>query len=399
MITNLYVRNYRSFGEIDVNLGRLTVLVGPNGAGKSNFIDALRFVRDALQRGLDAAVVNRGGMSALRRWSAKGRPYDVELRLRFKMPSVAGHYRFALGSSRRSEYRVKEEQCLVTTANYGPQEFEIRNGEWISVPSGVAGKPASTTLPLFSDGSTQDMPSIKRPLIQPTALMLPLLTGLPAFGKLYDFLTGSSFYTIMPNILQEPQKPANPYPLEEDATNLASVLRDLKRKHQPAAQKLECALFSILGDVEQYQVNQVGSYLVTKLKHTVTQEDRSPLFELFQESDGTLRVLGILTALYQEPSRPLIALEEPELTIHPGAAGLLWEEIQAASERCQILITTHSPDLLDMCSAEQVRVVEKIDGITHIGAIDAEQRQIIAKRLFAPGQLLRAQGLYRATKD
>lgn len=376
MITTLRIKNYRSFAELDIQLERLTVLVGPNGSGKSNLVDVVRFVRDALQYGLDAAVVKRGGMGAIRRWSAKGRPFDVELTLGFD--ESQGSYGFVLGSARRGEYQIKSEECRLFMAGQ-EWEFVIQNGQWITALPAELRQPALT---------------------QPTALALPLLTGFTPFNQLYEALTQMSFYTIMPNLLREPQKPANPYPLEEDARNLASVLRELQTEHRAASQNLTCAFRNMLGDIEGYQVQQVGGYLVTKLHHLgVDDESRAPLFELFQESDGTLRLLGILTALYQEPARPLVALEEPELTIHPGALSLLWEEIQAASGRSQMLITTHSPDLLDMCTAEQLRVVEKVNGITHIGPISETQKRIIKKKLFAPGQLLREQGLTRTEES
>jgi predicted ATPase len=188
--------------------------------------------------------------------------------------------------------------------------------------------------------------------------------------------------------------------LTERGDNLASLLRDLRRGHTTVARELENALSSVMGDILGYQVAQVGGYLVTKLRHTGAGKDQQPLFELSQESDGTLRLLGILSALYQTPPRGLIALEEPELTIHPGVMSLLWEEIQAATQRrdrqMQVVLTTHSPDLLDMCEADQIRVVEKISGITHVGPVAEEQRQIIQQKLFAPGQLLQAQSLRRA---
>ena len=157
----------------------------------------------------------------------------------------------------------------------------------------------------------------------------------------------------------------------------------------------------MLGDVRTYQVSQVGGYLVTRLSHDAPDPDsgRAPRFELAQESDGTLRLLAILTALYQSPPRSLIALEEPELTIHPGVMALLWDEIANATTHTQALLTTHSPDLMDLCTADQLRVVEKVKGATYVGPLANEQREIIRQRLFAPGQLLQAQGLLRAEED
>jgi predicted ATPase len=372
VITDVTIKNYRSLADVTVEFEPLTVVVGPNGAGKSNLVDVLRFVRDALQYGLDAAIVNRNKMSALRRWSAKGRPYDVEIRLTVHTGDRIGIYGFVLGSERRGEYRVKQE---FLERLLGPETFagfETKDGRWVNPPPGTA------------------------PAIQPAALMLPLLAALESYKPIYDQLVGMGFYNILPGQLKEPQKFSNPYPLDETGGNFATVLRALKQDSPGVAVELERAIQTVTGDIEGYDVRPVGSYLTARLRHSATNENIAPWFELWQESDGTLRMLGILTALHQHPPRTLIALEEPELAIHPGALALLWEEIVLASLHTQIVITTHSPDLLDMCSAQQLRVVEKVNGVSFIGPVAEEQTRIIQKRLAAPGQLLRAQGLERA---
>jgi predicted ATPase len=375
MIKRVWAKNYRSLANVDVSLEPLTVLVGHNGSGKSNFVDVLRFIYDAFRLGLDAAVVDRHGMSTLRRWSAKGRPYDVEVGLSISTRDFQSTYGFALGSERRGEYRVKRETCLVNVIENGGQtHFETENGRWVTRPPGMT------------------------PPIQTGTLVLPLIGTTEPYKRLYDWVTGTSFYNIYPNTLEEPQKPANPYPLDEHGANLASTLRELQRSKSDLLPALENAIHAVIPDAIDFQVRQVGGYLVTRLRHAISDDTRA-LFELSQESDGTLRMLGILAALYQDPPRTLIALEEPELTIHPGALSLLWEEIEEAAGRSQIIITTHSPDLLDMCRAEYLRVVEKIEGETFIDPIEDSQKDAIQERLFAPGELLRAQGLRRARQQ
>lgn len=380
MITHLRAKNYRSLAELDLSFERLTVLVGHNGSGKSNIVDVLRFVQDAMRHGLDSAIVNRHGMSALRRWSDKGRPFDVEISLDFEITDsraesiTKGSYGFTLGSERRGEYRVKHEVCFVKSSPSGLNaHYETANGQWVTTPQGTV------------------------PPVEGQTLVLPLLGAVEPYKHLYEFLGGMSFYNIFPNALTEPQKPANPYPLDEHGVNLASTLREFQRANGENLRKLESSIQAVIPDVNGFQVNQVGGYLVTKLRHEITKESRA-LFELSQESDGTLRMLGILASLHQDPPRTLIALEEPELTIHPGALSLLWDEIESASDRTQILLTTHSPDLLNMCKADYLRIVEKQDGITYAGPIEETQKQIIQERLFAPGDLLRAQGFQRATQ-
>lgn len=374
MIKSVWVKNYRSIADIRVNLAPVTVLVGHNGSGKSNFVDVFRFIYDALRLGLDAAIVNRHGMSALRRWSAKGRPYDVEIGLTLETEVIHATYSFTLGSERRGEYNVKKENCYIREiATQRDVHYETNNGAWVYPPKEI------------------------HPQINDRALLLPLLTTTEPYTKLYDYLTSFAFYNIFPNALSEPQKPANPYPLDEHGANLASTLREMQRTKSSLMESLRESISTVLPDVIDFQVIQVGGYLVTKLRHEMSNDGRA-MFELSQESDGTLRMLGILVALYQDGQRTLLTLEEPELTIHPGALNVLWDEIEAAGDRSQVLITTHSPDLLDLCQVEQLRVVEKVHGVTLIDSIEETQRTAIQKRLFAPGELLRAQGLRRANQ-
>jgi len=105
-------------------------------------------------------------------------------------------------------------------------------------------------------------------------------------------------------------------------------------------------------------------------------------------------MLAILTALYQDPSRSLLTIEEPELTIHPGALGVLRDVLQEASLRSQVVITTHSPDLISGFPAGVLRAVEKANGVTQVGPVSDAQREAIEEMLFFPGELMRMEGLH-----
>ena len=112
-----------------------------------------------------------------------------------------------------------------------------------------------------------------------------------------------------------------------------------------------------------------------------------------QESDGTLRIAAILTALFQEPPPSLIGFEEPELSVHPGALPILFDFLKEASTRSQILFTSHSPDLLELMPIDGIRVVERHDGITTVGLVDERQRDLVRKRLITTSDLIHAEGL------
>ncbi|MBI3968373.1 MAG: ATP-binding protein [Chloroflexi bacterium] len=114
-------------------------------------------------------------------------------------------------------------------------------------------------------------------------------------------------------------------------------------------------------------------------------------------SDGTLRALAILVALRQPPlanrlSVPLVGIEEPELAIHPSAIPVLRDALIEASGSTQILVSTHSPELLDDwdVAVESVLAVLMAGGRTQIGPLEPAIHAIVADRLYTLGELLRS---------
>ena len=112
-------------------------------------------------------------------------------------------------------------------------------------------------------------------------------------------------------------------------------------------------------------------------------------------SDGTLRLLGILVALFQgnhgtQKRVSLVGIEEPEIAMYPATVGALLDEFRYAAHKAQVIITTHSPDLLDEKSldVESVLVVEAYDGNTAIAPVDDASRSVVHDKLFTVGELL-----------
>jgi ABC-type multidrug transport system ATPase subunit len=109
-------------------------------------------------------------------------------------------------------------------------------------------------------------------------------------------------------------------------------------------------------------------------------------------SVGTLRVLGLLLAAYQVRTPSLMAVEEPEATVHPAVIEVLLEVLLDASCRQQVLLTTHSPDLIDSKELDdtQLRAVRMERGRTVVAGVDEAARRAIRDRLYTPGELLRS---------
>jgi predicted ATPase len=160
-----------------------------------------------------------------------------------------------------------------------------------------------------------------------------------------------------------------------------------------ALNQITDAMQAIMPNLERISVLSVGGFLVPQF-HIIEPSGKKHIFNVSQLSDGSLRVLGLLTALYQVPKPSIIALEEPEQTVNPGVLTVLADSIKEVSRRSQILVTTHSPNLLDQFSAEVVKTVEYTNGRTRVDTINTNQMQIVRDRLFTLGELLVSEGLH-----
>src|SRR5690606_23815699 len=105
------------------------------------------------------------------------------------------------------------------------------------------------------------------------------------------------------------------------------------------------------------------------------------------------RGLGVLVALLQSNGRPptLVGVEEPEIALHPAAVSVLLDAVQDAARHTQVILTSHSPDLLDRDDLDDsaLLAVAADDGVTTIGPVSDVGRQALRDRLFTAGELLR----------
>ncbi len=362
MIRKLSVSNYRSIGaDIEIRPAALSVLVGPNGSGKSNILDVLSFVRDATVQGLPAAISIRGGIDSVRRRS-HGRPFDVRVELDLSLAQGEASYEFCITGDRKEEYRIKWEKASVSN----PREthhLERTEDGWKS-PVGI--------LPRMDNQS----------------LALTALGGTEQFKPLADVLSGMIVYSIFPDTLRAPQKFDSTRPMKEHGENWVSVLRDLV-KDEAAKNDLVSGLKKLTGDIEDIQIANAAQHLIARFKQQAKRTKGKRWFDASGQSDGTLRVAGLLTALLQNPRIPVIGIEEPELTVHPGALPMLVDYLHQASEVSQIIMTTHSPIALDVLDVvkDAVFVVERTEGETDVKKVGPEQLEPVRNRLLHLGDL------------
>lgn len=370
-ISRVTLRNYKSIARCSIPLRSLVFLVGPNGSGKSNFLDALRLVAESLNTSLDHALRERGGINEVRRRSA-GHPTHFGIRLDLRLTDGrTAYYAFQVGARPKGGFEVQHEECRVfAPAALGEEHFyEIVSGE-IKASSLKACPPA-----------TGDR------------LYLVAASGLHEFRPVYDCLSRMGFYNLNPEEIRDLQPPDAGELLMRDGANAAAVL-----DHLPNKDKLRVVEFlsKVVPGIVDVNAIRVGKKETLEFRQTVGSNGVPWRFMAENMSDGTLRALGILTALFQSgiPSHkkaPVVGIEEPESALHPGAAGVLRDALREAARHTQVLVTSHSPDLLDnkSISDEDIIAVEMRSGETLIAPVDVAGRNAIRTKLYTAGELLR----------
>ena len=370
-IKRVTIRNYKSIAACRVELGPLMFLVGPNGSGKSNFLDALRFVADALRISLDFALRDRGSIKEVRRRSG-GHPTHFSLRLDFGLPSGQdGHYAFRVGAKPAGGFEVQIEECRIRTVMRPDAYFRIDRG------------------------TVADASFSPHPAALPDRLFLVAASGIPEFRPIFDGLSAIEVYNFNPGAIGGMQSPDPGDILRRDGGNAASVWQRLPEEIRDL---IVSDIGRIAPGIAGIDYRALGSRETVEFRQAVHGQDHPWRFQADSMSDGTLRAFGVLLALYQGSvasehlRRPLtVGMEEPETALHPAAARILLGALRDGSRRCQVLVTSHSPDLLDDPDilSDSLLAVENHEGATRIGPIDDAGIEMMKERLFTPGELLR----------
>ncbi len=372
LLTRIVLRNYKSIGACDVRPAQLSFLVGPNGSGKSNFLDALRFTAESIGYSMDHALRDRGGIGEVRRRSG-GHPTHFGIRLEFTLEDWVGCHAFTVGAMKRGGYEVQQEECLVAPrTGLGGHRYKIERGAVVE--------------------STITHP----PLAAADRLYLVTVSGLEPFRTVYEALATTSFYNLNPEAIRDLQPPDPGRILKRDGCNLASVLHDLSENAPDFKQRIEGYLGQVVPGIAGVERRAIGPRETLAFRQKVRGARHPWQFLAGNMSDGTLRALGILVALFQSYGRDdrrrwLIGIEEPEIALHPAAAGVLVDSLRDAAEHAQILVTSHSPELLDdsAIAPDQIIAVTAEDGESRIGSLHESGRSALKDRLYTAGELLR----------
>ena len=346
-IETLRVENYRALRDVEFKkITPIMVLLGPNGSGKSTVFDVFNFLSECFQFGLRHAWDRRGRGRELKTRGQDG-PIVIEIQYREKPGQRRITYHLAIDETAKGPVVVREWLQWRRGQRGKPFRFlEYQGGQ---------GRAVSGEMPDEKDQRV-DIPLRSPDLIAVNTL--GQFADHPRVAALREFITDwyVSYLSIDDTRLQPEAGPQER--LSKTGDNLPNVIQYLKEQHGDRLDRIIDVLRQRVPRLERVQADAMpDGRLLLQIKDAPF--DR-PVLSRFA-SDGTLKMLAYLTVLHDPEPPKFIGIEEPENYLHPRLLPELAEECRSASERSQLLVTTHSPFFLNAIRPEEIRVLYRDD--------------------------------------
>lgn len=372
MITRVSIEGFKSFGspaEI-IELGSLNLVVGANAAGKSNLIGALKFLQSAVIHDVSYAVSELGGTAEVRNKRLRQRREPKPVRLTLQLDD---EFKFSLPDDseddetthvvRAFEYNLSLDLRSDVTPSIESEELRaetVRHGKASSVRLKRNGRKVVVLDPTSGDEKER---TISVPEQEPNRLALVGVGffSLPAI-ILRDVIRSWSFHNISPGIARLPYREEPDATLGPAGENLATIIHRMSEEDRTLVAQ---GLSSVVPGLKHVRATKLP--IEEKLAFQIVEDKLRAAINPVSVSDGTVRLLALLVVTtWDVRGSSLITIEEPENGVHPHLAGYLVEVLKSGSEQCQLIVTTHNPDLLDHVEPSEVILCDKEDGFTKL---------------------------------
>lgn len=351
LIEKIRLRNILSFGDKgeEITLEPLNIIIGQNASGKSNLVDVIKLLRSLPNdKGLSNFISRGGGISE---WVWKGKVYNDISEIKIDIPTHTTNLKtvsYSLFFEEEFQRILIDEETII----FGRLKKQVFRKDYSRNLT-----PDESILSIKTLVNDEDV-DVR---IVISNLRLSLLS--PFF--LTDLQTNRNSVIRMPQISDAPNRF-----LEEDASNLALVLNDLEHRGD-TKDKIVGNLRKFNPRIKDYSVKVQGG----TVQLFIREEGLEKPISAMRLSDGTLRYLCLLAILCHPEPPPLICIEEPETGLHPDILPTIAELMIEASQRTQLIVTTHSDILVSAFSdiPEAVLVCEKDEDGTHFKRLEKEK--------------------------
>ncbi len=367
LLKTLQLKNFLSFGDTGAptELRSLNVIIGPNGSGKSNFIEAIDLIRSApstSEKSNLLATIRDGGGVRDWMWKAGERTPRAIIDAVFDNPNGPTDLRYLLSFSEVGQrFEILDERIENDKPDVGHDKpyfyYRLESGLGVLNVKGQQRRLQHEEI----DATASILAQRKDPD------QYPELTYLGnAFAKIRLYREWSFGRYTIPRLPQKADLP-NEH-LESDASNLGLVLNRLRREPSVKKRLLE-SLRRLYEGIDDFDIQIEGGTVQVFFhegRYTV------PATRL---SDGTLRYLCLLAILCHPSPGPLVCIEEPELGLHPDILPTIADLLNEASERTQLIVTTHSDVLVDALTdqPEAVLIASRDESGTRLERLDARK--------------------------
>jgi predicted ATPase len=345
-IKNITISNYKSIKSlVGLELGKINILIGSNGSGKSNFISFLRLLKSVADKNLQNYVAENAGANRVLHFGTK------------KSHFLSGRIEFTNGNAYQIELKPNTEDGLFFTteiAAFKPLSV------WHNLKVGSVGYAESKLDELIDEHKKKHN-----------------YGGIPEYVKIA--LSKFEIYHFHDTSRTSPSKQqsniSDNRTLRRDGSNLPSFLYFLKLKHPLALNKITSVIKEIAPFFSEFilEPSRLNEEMIRLEWKAV---DSSEYFNAHQLSDGTLRMICLVTLMLQPDPPKTIIIDEPELGLHPKAIHLLANLIDKASKLSQVIISTQSVTLVNQFSYEHLVVTEQTEGESLYGRLaESEVRE------------------------
>jgi predicted ATPase len=379
-IKKIKITNFKSFQESEITLSKLNVLIGANASGKSNFIQIFKFLRDVANYGLDNAISLQGGVEYLRNISiGSSSNFSLEVVLDQKqvhLPFLSrltrtligiqpyeAIYNLALNFKKKGRgFRIVDDKLTLKGefVKFGPPKHRMdeieKLGQGEIIFSKINGeiKTSSSNLPEdITIGEYGILPPFLAEKLQPRTLLLEI----PFFlmPRTENIFYNLGIYDFDPKLPKQAVPITGKAELEDDGKNLAIVIKNII-EDKDKERKFSNLVKDLLPFIRKVNIEKFADKsLLFKLQENYFKNQYIPASLI---SDGTINISALIIALYFD-KKLLTIIEEPERNIHPYLISKVIDMMKDASQKKQIIVTTHNPEVIKWAGLENILFVSR----------------------------------------
>lgn len=340
-VNKLKITNFKSIDTLTLtNLSNFSVFAGANGSGKTNIVQSLEFVSSIIRQGVNQTIREFGGYNNIhshKRRSDRASSFSFELELELEKQL----YSYSLKVELTQKPKIHSESVKLNNVNI------------------LSRKDNSVILHLEEEEHDHEIPSFDS---DKTSLMFLTLTD---SHRIYHLLNNIKVLRVDPINAKQPS-PADhdPVELNEHASNLAAVISRIQETNKELTDDILELITLIVPNLES--INTQSQKIDNKTGILFKEQGTRKQFPAYLVSDGTIYSLAQIIMILDRKPNSWLLIEEPERGIHPQAIQELTELMREESNNTLIWINTHSESVIRTTHANELLLVDKIEGRTQI---------------------------------